>query len=1263
MYFSRRQFLNAAAILGAHIATRFRGFALRGSPDMPESPCFLRAGSGFAPFARDLLEKIPPGRDAFVTETYAAELETLLRGWSSSLFLAAADLSKVLDLLPSVLSASLLGKPSKKLMRSDSPVQAERIIFADSVTVSRSDFEQDLAEYFRSLISIEVAEFKMASIKVLDSAPLKVRTNIAYSLVGQIDSVHREQRTGEWELHWQKDASKRWTILQWSALHECRSRLAGPGFVDITPACFGSERSYHEQLQHGIDHWRTILDGACGIDIYGNNGISAGDFNNDGFDDLYVCQPAGLPNRLYRNRGDGTFEDVTEKAGVGVLDATSSAIFADLTNNGLQDLIVVRTNGPLLFVNRGDGTFELKANAFDSARPPQGAFTGVAVADYDRDGLLDVYFALYSYYQGLSEYQFPTPYYDAQNGPPSFLFRNRGDGTFEDVTLSAGLDKSNHRYTLACSWNDYNNDGWPDLYVVNDFGRKVLYKNNGNGTFTDVSLATGVEDPGEGMSATWLDYDNDGFDDLYVVNMWEAAGKRVTMQEQFMPFAPQEVRRVYARDALGNVLLHNDGEKGSFHEVTDESGTRVGGWNWGSDAWDFDNDGYPDLYIANGFISGQKRDDLSSFYWRQIAARSLDAEGKSPGYEDAWTVINECIRSDYTWSGYQRNNFYLNNRNGTFTEAAGVLGLDCLEDSRSFALSDIDGDGRLEIILKNRTAPQIKVLYNQLSPVGLSIGFSLKGTRSNRDAIGAVVELQTPGSRQRKSVRAGSGFLTQHSKLLMFGLGATQTPVRAVVHWPSGSRQVFENLPPGHRIEIAEDNETFKTTPFSPQRAYLPSAYKPPLEDLSAASETWLVEPILPPKLGLPDLSGKVHSLDDVKGQPQLVIFWTAGCDQSEGYLHAVQKARPQWEGSGLRILAIRVDAQGSTSADRSSTISRDLSFSVLLADQQIGSIYSIFYRYLFDRRRDMELPTSFLLNGEGEVVKVYTGPASPTQILADAQSIPVDIPQRLRLALPFPGRYFGGELHRNYFTYGVAFLQYGYVDQAITSFTRVAELNPSHAGAHYNLGLIYLNKDMLDEAKVSLTKTVELDPSNANAWNNLGVVYGDKGEYEEALRNFKHALALQPTHVLAIQNLVKLYEFQGHPAEARMLFEKALSVDPSLAELHVGLAMLLVEQNDLAGARWEFEQSIRLQPENVDGVNGLGVILMKSGDFRSAMDYFVKCQHLDPDFDRAYLNMASLYVGAGDNQKARDVLTEYLARHPENQEVSDALKVINGQK
>src|SRR5208282_3153431 len=156
-----------------------------------------------------------------------------------------------------------------------------------------------------------------------------------------------------------------------------------PIFIDVTSQALGQTESYRRQMLHGVDYWRTVLDAACGIDIYGNNGLAAGDFDKDGLDDLYICQPSGLPNRLYRNRGDGTFEDVTEQSGVGVLDGTACALFADFDNKGVQDLLVVCGSGPLLFLNQGNGKFSIKRDAFQFAQAPQGTFTGAAVADYD----------------------------------------------------------------------------------------------------------------------------------------------------------------------------------------------------------------------------------------------------------------------------------------------------------------------------------------------------------------------------------------------------------------------------------------------------------------------------------------------------------------------------------------------------------------------------------------------------------------------------------------------------------------------------------------------------------------------------------------------------------------------------------------------------------------------------------------------------------------------------------------------------------------
>src|SRR5258706_10694635 len=170
-----------------------------------------------------------------------------------------------------------------------------------------------------------------------------------------------------------------------------------------------------------------------------------------------------------------------------------------------------------MLIQVGD-RYRQKPGSFRFSTAHHEAFTGAAVTDYDRDGFLDIYFCLYVYYQGTDQYKYPVPYHDAENGPPNFMMRNNRDGTFRNVTAESNLSQNNTRYSFCCGWSDYNRDGWPDLYVVNDFGRKNLYRNNGDGTFTDVASRARVEDIDAGMSVSWLDYDNDAFQELYVAH-------------------------------------------------------------------------------------------------------------------------------------------------------------------------------------------------------------------------------------------------------------------------------------------------------------------------------------------------------------------------------------------------------------------------------------------------------------------------------------------------------------------------------------------------------------------------------------------------------------------------------------------------------------------------------------------------------------------------------------------------------------------------
>jgi len=1255
---SRRRFMKVAGSASAFWACDCSPRLWATAAARAEKPCLVHAGSGYGPSLERFLRLIQPGQDEFIAEKYAFEVERLLLGWASALEASAHDLHLPSTWLAGTMEGTRLDRGTVQVLRPNPPLETERILFPTATMISSEAFLAALGSYMSPITYIESCDLQVHAIEIVSDTPLQLRTQVHYDFTGQPDRNRREQRTGDWSIHWRQESTGQWSVSHWSAAIEMRSRLTGLGFVDVTAAALGLNDSYRRQMLLGLDHWRAVLDGACGIDVYGNNGVCVGDFDGDRLDDIYVCQPAGLPNRLYKNRGDGSFVDVTDQAGVGILDSTSCALFADLTNNGLQDLIVVCGAGPLLFVNRGNGTFELKPDAFQFARPLQGSFTGASLADYDRDGLLDVYFCTYSINQGLSEYEYPKPYYDAQNGPPNFLVRNRGNHTFEDVTVPSGMDASNNRFSFDAIWNDYDHDGWPDLYVVNDFGRKVLYRNNQNGTFTDVSAETGIEDPGEGMSMTWVDYDNDGWDDIYVVNMWESAGRRITAQPQFLSDAAESVRSIFGRDAMGNTLLHNEGPKSKFRDTTEDSGTRFGGWNWGSEAWDFDHDGYPDLYVANGFISGENREDLSSFYWRQIAARALDAGGRSQAYVDGWAAINEFIRSGHSWSGYQRNNFYLNNQNSTFSEAASVLGIGCIEDGRSFALSDLDGDGRLEVVLKNRTAPQLRIFHNRISPLGHSILFSLRGTKCNSDAIGAVIELETRHGKQVRTVRAGSGFLSQSTKSVHFGLGSDPGTVRATVQWPDAARQVLESVPLDHRIEVIEGVAGFRSVPFK-SSSWVESkpAYSAAHEPKTGGG-TWMLDPIPLPNPALKDTNGMVHTLEEWKASAKLLAFVAPSCDKSAEFLSELQRGLPEWKRAGVAVIAIAMSAEPG-----SKNVPANLSYPLLLADEKASHIFQLFRRYLFDYRRDIPSPSAFLLDDKGQVVRVYEGLVSTSELVADSSRIPASAGERFRLGLPFPGRYYTGEPHHNYFTYGVVYMQHQYYDEAEAAFERSLQRSPNNSNTYYDLGLIALNKGRPSEARGRLEKAVELDPSNADAWNNLGVAMGELGDHDRARLNFQRALERQPAHATAVQNMIRVLRYQNDLQEARTVLVKAIESDPRQAMFHNQLGRLLAGDGDLDGARAEFQKAVDLESSNPDLLNDLGVAMIQKGDGEHAMQVFERCARVAPNFGLAVLNMAMLHMSAGRADKAHEVLSQFLERNPDDKDVREALKEVDSRR
>lgn len=1207
------------------------------------------------------LLKARAGQDEFITEKYADQLAVVLRRWSIGLRESPQDLKPFeASLAPDFLGSSLQPTESRQLRVG--PVEAQRRMFSSSLSLGREAFLAGFRSFIGDVTKFLTVDFQITSIREEGSGRLKTR--ILYELVYTTAGVHREQHVGEWEIEWNNPPAGEFRAFRWRALGETWSRSITPVFQDISAAALGGNSSYAQQLLHGSDYWRTLLDGASGIDIYGHNGISVGDIDNDGFDDLYICQPSGLPNRLYRNRGDGTFEDITEASGLGILENSACALFADISNNGRQDLIVVRTNGPLLFMNEGAGKFRQQPGAFRFANPPQGTFTGAAIADYDRDGWLDIYFCLYAYYQGTNQYKYPSPYYDAENGPPNFMMRNNRDGTFRDVTAESGLNQNNTRYSFCCGWNDYNRDGWPDLYVVDDFGRKNLYRNHGDGTFTDVAAQTGVEDTGAGMSVCWFDHNNDGTDDLYVANMWTAAGQRISEQQPFQNRSSAHVRALYQKHAMGNSLLRNNGD--SFRDVTAAAGVGNGRWAWCSDAWDFDHDGFEDLYITNGMVSGpamenSPTEDLNSFFWRQVVANSPEGKATSHAYEDGWNAINELIRSDSAWSGSERNVFFANNRDGTFSDVSGAVGLDYLEDGRAFALADFDHDGRLEVFLKNRNGPQVRVLKNVIQDLPASIVFRLRGVASNRDAIGAAVTIETDTGRQSRMLRAGSGFLAQHSKEVVFGLGKAKTIQRASIRWPNGVLQHLGELPINHRIWVEEGTAPSRIEPFvsSPKYENATSVIEEP-ETTPATVGTWLLAPISAPDFSLPDLSGKIVTLSSLRGQPLFLNFWVSQSETCLRDLETLSQRSSNWKELGLQVLTVNCDAAVGVKDNSIAAGNNRFAIPILQSSEDVAGVYNLLYRYLFDRHRDLSFPTSFLIDAEGEIVKVYQGSATVDHIENDCQRIPQNNAERLGKGLPFPGN-ASFEFGRNYLSYGSAFFQHGYYDQAAASFQEALRDDPASAEALYGIGSVYLQQDKNAEAKKAFEQTVKLHATYPdtlpNGWNNLGILATREGRMKDAAENFQEALRLNPDHLIALGNLGSAYRELRQWDDARKVLLHAVEVGPDNPEANYNLGMVYAQTDDTVRASEYLKTALKYRSVYPEALNNLGILYLRTQQRDQAVANFEECIRVAPDFDRAYLSLARVYSLENQPEKARTVLLQLLKRHPDQPQ---ALQLLN---
>lgn len=496
----------------------------------------------------------------------------------------------------------------------------------------------------------------------------------------------------------------------------------------------------------------------------GGAAVVVGDFDRDGDDDLFVTNSdAASKNRLYRNDGDFSFTEIAAEAGVAAGNTEDSivvdALWFDFDNDGWEDLLVLRFGTPLLFANQRGSRFQdvTKSSGLDRFANS----IAVVATDYDRDGDLDLVFG--NYFQPVNLFApphtrvLPNNLDAATNGGGLILWRNLGGGRFEDATEDAGLG-GYAGWVLDVGAGDLNNDGYVDLYAAADYGSDRIFFGAPDGRFRDVTeQATGF-DTRKGMNAELGDYNNDGKLDIYVTNITDE----------------------YMREC--NMLWHNLGD-GTFIDVSKETGACDTRWGWSAKFADFDNDGWLDIFAANGMRSGNEDNYILA------VLPVITRQGVDFAELDSWPDIGEM-----SWSGYQRSKLLWNRGGSSFDEISKAAGVDNDSDGRGVAIADLDNDGKLDLIQTNAGQPLL--LYRR---VGESAGgwlqLLLRARTGPPQAIGARVTVRGGGLTQVREVEADNGYAAQSMRRLHFGLGAAEEVEDLVVDWPSGRRERFAASP------------------------------------------------------------------------------------------------------------------------------------------------------------------------------------------------------------------------------------------------------------------------------------------------------------------------------------------------------------------------------------------------------------------------------------------------------------------------------------